>query len=303
MSFKIDSQISENQVESDVSSYLGYVTPIWSRRFRLISVDEQTTGADKLFNRFLPIYLQFKVSHGLNPKAPILPRFLNKPLSNIIAYRSKNNLSGDPILYFELRRKAKTASDFQHNILHRLNNPPTQFALYVAPLTLSLSEYEKKLNKGWYFKFFPFDPFFRREMEIHDTSTQKQIIFGSNPFLRHHISIPPHTIVSTHEHHYSYSQNGGDVAWHGGEILDDDFRLSSQLIKIFNSFYFNRNLGTNLEEYTKFIQNFSYNDYRLINQKEFEPNNPFLIIQEFAKILRNEFKIRLMILTETKDVQ
>ena len=47
MSFKIDSQLSEDQIVSDVSSYLGYITPFWAKRFRLISVDEQLTGADK----------------------------------------------------------------------------------------------------------------------------------------------------------------------------------------------------------------------------------------------------------------
>lgn len=302
MSFKIVSQLSENQIESDISSYLGYVTPIWSKRFRLISVDEQTTGADKLFDRFLPIYLQFKVTHGLDPKAYILRQYLNKPLSNIIAYRKANNLSGDPILYFELRKKAKTAFDFQHNILYALNNPPTQFALYVAPLTLSISDYEKQLDISWYFKLFPYDPFPRHEIEIHDTSYQKQIILGSNPFLRHHISIPPHTTVSTHVHHYSYSQSGGDVAWHGGELLDEDFRLSNQLVNIFNSFYFNREFGTNLEQYTAFIQDFRFDNYNQINLRDFQPNNPFSVVQEFARILRNEYKIRLMILTETKNV-
>jgi hypothetical protein len=300
MSFKIDSQLSENQIESDISSYLGYITPIWSRRFRLISVDEQITGADKLFNRFLPIYLQFKVSHGLNRKTTILRQYLNKPLAKIIAYRNKNNLSGDPILYFELRKKAKKASDFQHNILHGLNNPPSQFALYVAPLTLKISEYETQLEKAWYLKFLPFDPFFRRKLDIYDTLTQKQIILGSNLFLRHHISIPPHTTVSTYKHHYSFSQSGGDLIWHGGELLDDDFRLSNQLAKIFNSFYFNRELGTTLEQYTKFIQDFRFDGYRQIDERDFQPNNPFSIIQEFGRVLKNEYKIKLMILSETK---
>ena len=84
MSFKIESELNEKQIESDVASYLGYVTPLWSRRFRLISVNEQATGADKLFRRFIPIYLQFKVSQGLNPKASILERFRKFPLANII---------------------------------------------------------------------------------------------------------------------------------------------------------------------------------------------------------------------------
>jgi len=56
-----DSDLSEDQIEADVTSYLGYITPFWSRRFGLKAVDEQLYGSDKLFDRFVPIYLQFKV--------------------------------------------------------------------------------------------------------------------------------------------------------------------------------------------------------------------------------------------------
>ncbi|TRW25347.1 hypothetical protein FMM05_08570 [Flavobacterium zepuense] len=62
-----DSELSEDQIEADVASYLGFITPFWSKRFQLKSVNEQLTGADKLFNRFVPIYLQFKASQGLKP--------------------------------------------------------------------------------------------------------------------------------------------------------------------------------------------------------------------------------------------
>ena len=82
MSYKLSSNLSENQIESDVASFLGYVTPFWSSRFRLMSVDEQATGADKLFDRFVPIYLQFKVSEGLKSiSPPELPKW-NVPLQN-----------------------------------------------------------------------------------------------------------------------------------------------------------------------------------------------------------------------------
>src|SRR5687768_14141047 len=111
MSYKLSSNLSENQIESDIASFLGYVTPFWSSRFRLISIDEQATGADKLFDRFIPIYLQFKVSEGLKSVAP--PEFpkLNVPLQRIRKFRFDNALKGNPILYFKLRDKAKTATD------------------------------------------------------------------------------------------------------------------------------------------------------------------------------------------------
>ncbi|MBZ4191709.1 hypothetical protein [Niabella beijingensis] len=289
MSFKIDSQLSENQIESDVSSYLGYITPFWSKRFRLISVDEQTTGADKLFNRFIPIYLQFKVSHGLNPISPIALQFQKKPLANIINYRKNNNLSGNPILYFQLRKQAKTAQDLQHNILFQLNKPPQQYSLYVAPLTLEIAEYEKLLDADWLMKFYRFNPFFDRDFELHDTSSQRDILLGSNPFLRHHISIPPHTLVNTHDHHYSYSKSGGDVAWHGGEILSDDFRFSNQLLKILNTSY-NRDFSFSQRQFIEFINDFD--DYRNVNNNE---DDIFQILR-FSNYLKTTHNIRMLLL-------
>ncbi|HEX8331945.1 MAG TPA: hypothetical protein VF622_04940 [Segetibacter sp.] len=303
MSFKLESELSEDQIESDVSSYLGYITPLWARRFRLISADEPTTGADKLFNRFLPIYLQFKVSQGLNPTASILQRFQNKPLANIIDFRKSNNLSGNPILYFQLRRKAVTATDFQHNILASLNTPPTQYSLYVAPLTLGMVEYEKQLSYDWYLRFFQFNPFINRETELHDSFLQKKLILGLNPFLRNHISIPPHANVSTHHHHYSYSRSAGDVAWHGGELLNGDFRLSTQMSQIFNSFYFDRNLGVSFDQYIGFIRGFKFDNYRRIEDELYANNDPFTLVQAFGRILKKEFNITLLLLTESLKAQ
>lgn len=300
MTYKINSQLSENQIESDVSSYLGFITPIWAKRFRLVCVDEQLTGADKLFNRFVPIYMQFKVSHGLNPNSSIIERFRNKPLTNIINYRNKNNLSGNPILYFQLRRQAKTATDFQHNILFNLNKPPFQYSLYVAPLTLELAEYENQLNGDWFMKFYPFDPFTRRELEIHDTFTKRNLAVGINPFLRHHISIPPHALVTTHDHHYSFSKSGGDVAWHGGELLYGDFRLSNQFLRIMNYSYNRDGFGMTQNQYSEFID--SFNDkYRIGEYNRFNDNSIRDKIANFGIDLKEKFQISLMFLTESKE--
>ncbi|MBS1533318.1 MAG: hypothetical protein JSU01_23670 [Bacteroidetes bacterium] len=300
MSFKLPSQLSEDQVESDVSNYLGYVTPIWAKRFRLLSVDEQMTGADKLFNRFVPIYLQFKVSQGLDHDIPILLRFQNKPLANIIKYRKTNHLFGNPILYFQLRRKAPTALDYQHNILCNLNKPPYQYAAYVAPLTLNITEYEKALNKGKLFRFHPFDPFSYKELDAHDSSINKKLMLGLSPFLRYHISIPPHQIVSTHEHHYSYSKNGGDVAWHSGELLNEDLRLSNKWHQILSTFYSNRELGVDIDQYRQFIENFQYDGRKFVKESD-SNDNSIRLIQRFAKVLKTEYNIKLIMLVQTKN--
>lgn len=297
MSFKIDSELNENQIESDVASYLGYVTPLWSRRFRLISVDEQITGADKLFRRFIPIYIQFKVSQGLNPKANILQRFRNYPLAKIIEYRKLNELGGNPILYFQLRRMANRATDFQHNILFRLNNQPNQFALYVAPLTLELDEYEKLMNQDWYRRFLPLEPFNSRDTDIFDSDFSRSFDLGTNPFLRHHISIPPHKLTNTHKHHYSFSKSGGNVAWHGGETLENDFRLSNQISKILNYANERKDLGINQRDYLNFINEFQNDNSEFYNDKSNLNENPIFRILEFTRKLKSEHQIHTMFLS------
>lgn len=299
MAYKIDSQLSENQIESDVSSYLGFITPIWSKRFRLISVDEQLTGADKLFSRFVPIYMQFKVSNGLNPSSSIIPRYRNKPLTNIIHYRNQNNLSGNPILYFQLRRQAKTASDLQHNILFNLNKPPFQYSLYVAPLTLELLEYENQLNADWFMKFYPHAPFLTKELEIHDTLSNRNLAMGLNPFLRHHISIPPHTLVTTHEHHYSFSNSGGDVAWHGGEVLYGDYRLSNQMLRIMNYSYVRGDFGMSQNQFSKFIDEFN-KEFKISDYNIFKDQSFIQKVVNFGLVLKAKYQISLMLLSEAK---
>lgn len=299
MSFKIASQLSENQIESDVASFLGYITPIWSKRFRLISVNEQTTGADKLFNRFIPIYLQFKVSEGLNPNTIIPKQFLNKPHSNIISYRKLNNLQGNPILCFKLRAKAVTALDFQHNILSKLHKPPFQFAQYVAPLTLSLSEYEEFLRASLIDRYFTHNPFVHRDFEVFDTLVNKDFYFQLIPFLRGHISIPPHKAVNTNEHHYSFSQSGGDVAWHGGEILNDDYRLSIQWTRILSGLSYDERFGIDSDTYYSFIKDFINANFRGMEEYLNRDSDSYLqSVISFARLLKQTYSIKLMLLTK-----
>lgn len=303
MSFKIESELSENQMESDIASYLGYITPIWSKRFRLISVDEQKTGADKLFNRFVPIFLQFKVSEGLNPDASILKQYLNKPLAKIIKYRKDNSLKGNPILYFELRKLAKNAVEFQHNILQKMHNPPKQYALYIAPLTMSLKEYEKLLNQDWYYKFNPFDPFDYRNLDLYDKTTSKNFSLGNNPFLRHHISIPAHTDIDTHKHHYSFSKNGSDLAWHGGKVIDGDFRLSKQLISIYSTFYSYKESGVLISGFIEQINKLNLEGFPPYNENSTSEDKQLKYISMFSNYLKSEYNIKLMFLTDDNSAE
>lgn len=291
-----DSELSEDQVESDVSNYLGYITPFWSRRFRLKAVDEQITGADKLFDRFIPLYLQFKVSEGLKPLGiNFILSSLKRPLQRIRNFRRRNNINADPTLYFRLRNKAPTALDFQHNILKSFHQPPKQFAMYVAPLTLSIDEYNESLKASLLDRFFTIDPFFYREEQIFASTIRNHL--SVVPFLRGHVSIPPHENVNTSEHYYSYSKSGGNIAWHSGEKLHQDYRLSTQMKQIFESGYNYEGAGFRKEEYVKFINDFmNERDDQIDSQSNF----PDRIIFEFALFLKQEYNIKLIILETNK---
>ncbi|PZU13935.1 MULTISPECIES: hypothetical protein [Sphingobacterium] len=295
INYRVDSELSEDQIEADVSSYLGYITPFWSKRFKLISVDEQATGADKLFNRFIPLYLQFKVSEGLKPlnsgfnlKSP------SRPLQKIRSFRRTNNINNDPILYFRLRDKAKNAFDFQHNILKSLNQPPRQFGFYVAPLTLKIEEYDKSLEASMLEKIFGVHPFLYREEIINTDSFRHR--FGMIPFLRGHVSIPPHETVSTSEHYYSFSKAGTNIAWHSGEKLYGDFRLSSQIESIFKLIYYSSDFSFNRETYINFIEDF-FKKFNLQSTNLRSFDNPIL---EFAHNLKTEYNIKLLLISFNK---
>ena len=66
-------------------------------------------------------------------------------MEDIREFRCRNGLDDNPTLYFKLRNKAKTASDFQHNILKNHHTPPNSYAIYVAPLILDKNEFSNTL--------------------------------------------------------------------------------------------------------------------------------------------------------------
>lgn len=290
--YRLHSELSEDQIEADVAGYLGQITPLWSERFQLKAVDEQLTGSDKLFDRFVPIYLQFKVSQGLRPlKSNLIPTHPFRPLQQIRRFRCTNKINTDPVLYFRLRDMARTANDFQHNILRSLHDPPYQYAQYVAPLTLTIDEYNDLLKASLWNRLFTFDPFFYRPQHLFRETSRP--FLGLIPFLRGHISIPPHHDVTTSKHHYSYSKSGGKLAWHSGEKIVGDFRLSTWLGQLLEASYFDRN-STSKQRYFEFIDNFMRSNGHKPLQSE--SNFPDLPILEFATFLKDMYNIKLLFL-------
>lgn len=216
--YKIPSNLSEKQVESDVSNYFGWISG--GSHFRLLDVNEQLTGADKKFyDSGFVFFMQFKVSEGLKPisKIPASSRKNRSALENIREFRDSHKLHDKPTLYFKLRKKAKNAIDFQHNKLIDFANGPCSQAFYVAPLHLDEKRYYKCLFNST--RRFLLHPFYDHKYKIYRDNWVSHV--GHIPFLKEHVSIIPQDRVSSHEHYYSYSQTGCEIAWHSPELHEE----------------------------------------------------------------------------------
>jgi len=217
--YLIKGDLTERQIEADVALYLGWCAE--GMPFRLLDVNEQLTGADKLSDVSVPIYIQFKKSTGLRsfPSEPIKRRANESTLQAIRRFRARHELPDDPTLFFELRKRAEGALDLQHNILLEHNRPPASHAIYVAPLYLDRRIYFGDLCDGPRFRTNPWD---WRESQIwHGWSIGAWLSrFDRQPFLKGHISIAPHQRVEEHRHHYAYSVAGDSVSWHSPEVVE-----------------------------------------------------------------------------------
>lgn len=229
--YYLKGNLSEKQIEVDVASFLGWCTPPDEESpFRLLDIDEQATGADKLFNRGSAIFIQFKKSAGLKSTTEVASstRRGRSAHEDIREFRTKQGLENNPTLFFQLREKAKTAADFQHNILLAYECPPYSRGIYVAPLLLDKDRYHQALHRST--DRFLLDPFYYR---------LKHIVYARNwisrlgavPFLREHVSIPPHERVATHKHFFAYSEVGTDISWHSPSVVNrEPSRLSDFLV-------------------------------------------------------------------------
>lgn len=229
----IKNNISEKQMEADVSNYFGRLsgnTPL-----RLWDVDEQLTGADKAFyDQAFTIFMQFKVADGLKSMDEV-PRSTRKTKSkaeHIRDFRYDNNLNDNPSLVFELRAKAKTATDFQHNILLEYADTFWSKAFYVAPTHLDIHDYYNSLFTSSRTIHYPYT--YKKRKYRHEIGSWIEEV-GFIPFLNEHVSIVPTEKVDTHKHYYSFSKSGCDIAWHSPSIVTrKPSRLSDQLQSIVN---------------------------------------------------------------------
>lgn len=232
-SYILESDFLEDQVEKDVAGYLGYISSLFGPRYQLLSVVEGTTGADAKFDwRGRAFFLQFKRPTGLRSVAESpLPRTSRKneaATQQIRRFRLEKELADRPYcVYFELRKKAKTATELQHNVLFGYEKPPSSRAIYVCPTVLRRSDYDSALNPGWFWRFFE-RPFSFREARIHIRESVQ--LCECSPFLRAHATIVPHAPVESSDHYYSFSVQGSDVAFHSPEVVRRDVMRLSDFI-------------------------------------------------------------------------
>jgi hypothetical protein len=215
MNYQIKCNFKEKLIEIDIARFLGLLTLNLGRLYYLENANKQLTGADLISEdtNAIPIYIQAKVSQGLKTitNVPASNRKNRSILEDIREFRNDLSLDIDEdyFLYFQLRKKAQTAIDFQHNILMSYANTGFSQAFYIAPLIIEKSEYESQFLD---FRHLPHEPFHFHHYEIKDRDWISY--FGFIPFLRNHISIVPHEHVDTHEHYYAYLREGIDVTWH-----------------------------------------------------------------------------------------
>lgn len=228
MKYKIKSQLSEKQIEKDFSNFMGFISALSGKKFRLIDVNEQETGSDALLNignAILPMYIQFKVSEGIMTNGKKVPKAF-KVIKNIADFRQSESLTDDPILYFKLRDLAKNATDYQHNVLLK-HNGNRSLSFYLAPLTLRRDNFYDSLVSNHDFIYWHY------WREIHGLTLRHMI--NLTPGFKSCVTITPHSTVESADHYYSYSMTGSDICFHSPEIIQRGVsRLSDNFYNYIN---------------------------------------------------------------------
>jgi hypothetical protein len=237
---RIDADFSEDTVSITIGTYLDVLSfPRLSFSVEpFFRNEERWLGADaRLFDHvrhIYPFYMQFK-----RPQA-----YPDASRAKIIKERKDlvPPLSTSPrTLFFNLREKKPHHSDYQHNILFRLNRRLRRYnlgdAAYVCPLFLRREAYRHHTHLAalrgrgrW--------PRYAFDLEdlviIH---RRMRIEFGRLPFFAEHITIPPHDSVISAKHSYSFLEDGSEICFHSPVALRDTVvKLSAWLSELSSVF-------------------------------------------------------------------
>jgi len=225
-SLRLDADFTEDTVGFALESFLSLLSfprlkfsiePFSRGRERWLGADARLNGH---IAGFKPFYMQFK-----RPSA-----YPDTSTANVITDRKALQLPVAPrSLYFDLREKRPTHKDYQHNILYRLRRRLVKRkvgdAAYVCPLFLDRSAYRFHVHvaalRRWP-RFWRYDPWEWEDILIRSSSGA--VNYSAVPVLQEHVSIPPHDLVTSAKHSYSFTERGTDLCFHSPLSLPEGNR-------------------------------------------------------------------------------
>lgn len=163
---------------------------------QISQAEENGVGYDACITSICPFYLQLKRSY-------FYPAIST---SDIIKDRSRLALATDAGAYFfHLHPTSKTASELQHNALHRLSQ--TEVAAYVAPLFFRRRVLLESVPRDYALWAWRYGPVTLVDSETNSVEVTRVRLFHNL------ITIPPHKTVTDANHRYSYT-SPADVCFH-----------------------------------------------------------------------------------------
>lgn len=302
-SYQLESNLAEKQIEADVATYFGRLSPFFGKSLRVLNVNEQITGADKQHKtKGIAYYFQFKAPIGLRSaaslKIPVKPRKNESKLMDIRRFRNLNGLLDEPYsVCFALHDNEPTTPNLlQHNVLFAHEIPPFSRAMYVCPTVLSEEEYVETMHVPWWRR--PFSrPFYRHEERMLRVASISQNLSAA-PFLRAHATIVPHASVASASHCYSFSKYATDYAFHSPMVIDegDPGRLSDVLSKQVESIYSDLESVPRLDDLARRIYAVARESNLDIQIDEPVQGDAISWLQDYGRRIKRAYGLRQIIL-------
>lgn len=231
----------ESEIAPVLQSFLTLINfPRFGIRIRQLSqAEERHKGVDAELSAnvrgFRPFYMQFK-----RPSS-----WQSTDNAKLVEQRKSLGLAISPeSLFFELRDKTADQHDYQHNILFhlrtKLRSRELGDATYVCPLFMKFDRYVQHMHLAAIRKWIRLDssPWIESELSVIDPTTG-QIDFNLIPVFVGHVSIPPHVLVDSARHSYSFRTDGKQVCFHSPEkITESAGLLSDWLNNLYDYIYY-----------------------------------------------------------------
>lgn len=124
---------------------------------------------------------------------------------------------------------------------------------------------------------------------------EQPIIFDNIKIFDAHVTIPPHDVVSSAKHRYSFTENGKHICFHSPIALpENELPLSNFLLKLYDKFLSdekrvtNDNMSTELAKIIELTSSFNKDAY---SSSFPNPRDGFLGWLEWGHFLRKTYSI------------